>query len=105
MIWTLHFSIPDLNSIIIDFFLQINQDGNEDSEDRCMTNGGSKPNALCQFPFNYKGKLYEGCTSVDHTQNWCATEVGSNNSYVDDKWGNCNENCLVATSNNLWYFV
>ena len=70
-----------------------------------MTTGGPKPNAPCQFPFNYKGKLYDGCTSIDHTQKWCATEIGSNRSYIKEKWGNCNENCLATTGIQFRYFV
>ena len=58
-----------------------------------MTSSGPKSNALCVFPFHFKGKFYESCTSAGHTQNWCATKVGSNDSYVENEWGNCNDNC------------
>ena len=69
-----------------------------------MTTGGPKPNDPCQFPFHYKGKVYDGCTSIDHTQKWCSTEIGSNHSYIKDKWGNCNENCLTTTGIKFRYF-
>ena len=59
-----------------------------------MTTSGPKMTTPCVFPFRYKEKLYESCTSTDHIQNWCATKVGQNDTYVDDEWGNCNENCV-----------
>ena len=56
--------------------------------------GGPRSNAPCVFPFYFKGVLYETCTSAEYTQNWCATKVGSNDSYINDEWGNCNSDCF-----------
>ena len=41
----------------------------------------------CAFPFIYKNKRYDSCTSVDHNRLWCAT---TSNYDKDGKWGNCN---------------
>ena len=69
--------------------------------------GGPRSNAPCVFPFKFKGVLYESCTSAEYTQNWCATKVGSNNSYIDDEWGNCNSDCFgngISFDNSFSYF-
>jgi len=45
----------------------------------------------CIFPFKYKGKQYDSCTT-DHSQNgkpWCAYEVDKDNNVIDRKWGDC----------------
>lgn len=40
----------------------------------------------CHFPFTYKGKVYKGCTDVDHNRPWCST---TKNYDQDGFWGNC----------------
>merc|ERR1712039_263248 len=49
----------------------------------------------CIFPFNYKGKAYTGCTSVDWPVPWCAvvTMGGANVA-----WGDCprHSNCSAC---------
>ena len=70
-----------------------------------MTTRGAEPNAPCQFPFNYNGKLYDGCTAFDSQCfyisealcRWCPTEVGQNRSYIEGKWGFCNADCPATT--------
>ena len=66
----------------------------KDSETMCKTVGGPRSNTPCVFPFNFKGKLYQNCTSAEYTQYWCATKVGANHSYIDNEWGNCNSDCF-----------
>jgi len=43
------------------------------------------------FPFQYKGVLYQRCTS-DHSTNgaqWCATSVARDGSVITGEWGDC----------------
>ena len=49
----------------------------------------------CIFPFKFKGKTYASCTK-DHTVNgkaWCATEVDSTGTVIEQKWGDCDSSC------------
>ncbi len=44
---------------------------------------------FCHFPFLYKGKLFESCTSADnHGIHWCSLQKVANRS-KDGSWGNC----------------
>ena len=78
----------------IKFFVANSDETDKNSANECKTVGGPRSNVPCVFPFNFKGVLYETCTSAEYTQNWCATKVGSNDSYIDDEWGNCNSDCF-----------
>ena len=40
----------------------------------------------CQFPFQYEGVNYYGCTYVDHSSCWCSFS----RQFVDGGWGSCN---------------
>ena len=40
----------------------------------------------CHFPFTYKGKIYKGCTDVNHKRPWCST---TKNYDQDGLWGIC----------------
>jgi len=45
----------------------------------------------CIFPFKYKGKQYDSCTT-DHSENgkaWCPYVVDPDNNVVEGKWGDC----------------
>ena len=46
------------------------------------TCGGTANGAECMFPFEHDGVVYEGCSTVDHDQPWCMTDLHGN-------WGNC----------------
>lgn len=46
--------------------------------------GNSAQGAQCQFPFEYKGTVWNSCTSIGHEKPWCYT-----NSPGNRKWGNC----------------
>jgi len=51
----------------------------------------SSPSRRCVFPFQYKGVLYQRCTS-DHSTNgaqWCATSVARDGSVITGEWGDC----------------
>ncbi|KAI8509261.1 hypothetical protein Bbelb_131090 [Branchiostoma belcheri] len=39
----------------------------------------------CHFPFKYKGKTYNSCTTAGHTRPWCAFTAN----YQTNKWKNC----------------
>ena len=56
-----------------------------------------KDKKACVFPFVYKGKNYDRCTS-DHSENgkpWCAYEQveGPSIEMVEGKWGECELGC------------
>ena len=57
--------------------------------DDCRTENGQK----CIFPFNYEGTTYDKCTSDDNDQPWCAYEVDSSGTLIEDEWGNCDAAC------------
>lgn len=49
------------------------------------------PSKRCVFPFQYKGSLYQRCTS-DHSTNgeqWCSTSVTRDGSVIVGEWGDC----------------
>lgn len=51
----------------------------------------TNPSKRCVFPFQYKGSLYQRCTS-DHSTNgeqWCATSVTRDGSVIVGEWGDC----------------
>ena len=54
----------------------------------CRTQKGEN----CIFPFNFRGKEYNDCTS-DHlkkqTGRWCATAVHRNGTVIKNNWGYC----------------
>ena len=51
--------------------------------------GDGNYNKQCQIPFSYGGITYHGCTSRDHDQPWCYTEVNDNGTGIAGEWGNC----------------
>lgn len=49
------------------------------------------PSRRCVFPFQYRGTVYQRCTS-DHSANqkqWCATSVSRDGSVIVGEWGDC----------------
>ena len=49
---------------------------------------------LCNFPFNYKGRVYTSCTMVEDDQPWCATDVNEKGDILDaESWVHCKGNC------------
>ena len=55
--------------------------------------GGPDANKPCVFPFQYSGTTYSKCTTKEHDQPWCSTEVDDNGDQVMGKWKNCDSNC------------
>ena len=55
----------------------------------------TKTDQECDFPFTYKGKTYENCTTdaLDETTNadkaWCATETDEDGVMLEGKHGEC----------------
>merc|ERR1712212_1036701 len=44
------------------------------SSSKCMTTSGAVSGAECQFPFIYKGQIYNSCTTAGgFSQPWCST--------------------------------
>ena len=60
-------------------------------KDKCQTKEGKK----CIFPFVYKGKTYDICTTVDSDNGdaWCAITVERNRSVPFGFWGDCTPGC------------
>jgi len=51
----------------------------------------TSPSRRCVFPFQYRGALYQRCTS-DHSTNgaqWCATSVARDGTVITGEWGDC----------------
>merc|ERR1719189_2853266 len=72
-------------------------------EEKCFVSTletASSPSRRCVFPFQYRGVLYQRCTS-DHSSNgeqWCATSVARDGEVVRGEWGDCdfsNVECRV----------
>lgn len=55
-------------------------------------------NKPCIFPLKYYGKIYNECTSLDATKDWCSYEVKPDGSYMPGKWSYCSEDCLQLKS-------
>ena len=59
-------------------------------EHTCQTEDGWGP---CVFPFKYKDKTYEACTTVGkggfHKKPWCAYKVDATGKMVSRKWADC----------------
>ena len=49
---------------------------------------GPDPNALCIFPFEYNGEIFNECTDKEHDQMWCHTS---------EDWGNCGPDCTTSS--------
>jgi len=49
----------------------------------------------CIFPFKFKGKSYNKCTTAgsDNGAPWCATEVDESGEVIRNKWEDCEEGC------------
>jgi hypothetical protein len=61
----------------------------------------SKP---CIFPFQYGGKIFQGCTTANRSEPWCPTKVFENMTVNDNRRGVCDENCrtdINETSNSI----
>ena len=65
----------------------------------CKTLGtDSEP---CVFPFIYEGVRYNQCTSQDAAEGavWCATQVSTNGTVIEGRWGDCTDGCPGARKN------
>lgn len=47
------------------------------------TCGGDANGAPCKFPFDYKGKKYSACTSIEFDKDWCYTDGELHWGYCD----------------------
>ena len=59
---------------------------------KCKTDDTVKDkNKACQFPFKYRGTLYNQCIKEgsDDGREWCATAVNKRRRRLKGKWGNC----------------
>ncbi len=63
---------------------------------------GPNPNADCVFPFNYKGRQYNGCPvdPDDSSKRWCSTKVDSDGNHVggQGQYGHCGRGCPSDTN-------
>ncbi len=46
----------------------------------------------CLFPFTYEGRQYYTCTTANHHESWCATDVDLLTGQMLS-WGPCQANC------------
>jgi pimeloyl-ACP methyl ester carboxylesterase len=56
----------------------------------------TKDNAVCIFPFEYKGVTYTSCTDKDQHAAWCATDTDADGKFVVGQWGHCIPECQVC---------
>ncbi|XP_040579517.1 uncharacterized protein [Lepeophtheirus salmonis] len=62
---------------------------------KCPTTAGDQ----CIFPFNYGGKTYQACTTIDYNGvYWCATSLHANGETKN--YGDCSSSCSSAPSGN-----
>jgi len=63
----------------------------------CLTVDGGKVNAGCVFPFSFRGRTYNGCTTSGDPELrlWCSTRTDSNGVHISGQgeWGHCNSAC------------
>ena len=66
----------------------------------CKTVGGQFSNRPCVFPFTFKGKSYNNCTTVDSISGkaWCAVDIQPFTEVPHDglHWGDCESHCPGA---------
>lgn len=71
----------------------------------CTTTSTSvDPNNACVFPFKYKGRTFNGCTTNDDLlgRAWCATSRDRDGQLEKGKWGYCsrpNSKACISTPN------
>ena len=59
----------------------------------CKTIKGADPNALCIFPFRFRGKTHDTCIGTTNNRAWCSTKVDNLRNHVRGKWGYCGQGC------------
>ena len=54
-------------------------------------------NKLCSFPFNYKGRMYDSCITIDSTEPWCSLKTDIHRNHIEDtnNRGTCSSSCNV----------
>lgn len=62
------------------------------------TSGGTLKSEPCVFPFTYKGRRFNRCTSVSdpHKKLWCSVQVDSSGFHITGggRWGHCDRSCF-----------
>ena len=62
----------------------------------CKTVSGPKFGKKCVFPFIYKHRKYEKCTTIEHGTPWCSTMVDKHfHKHIAGHWGNCGDGCQM----------
>lgn len=62
---------------------------------QCMTNDG----LACEFPFEYNGVIYTGCTTEDEPDLWCSYTYDYDS---DKQWNWCNMSTCWNTTGGLY---
>merc|ERR1712222_243395 len=58
------------------------------SSSKCLTTSGAVSGAECQFPFIYKGQVYNSCTTAGgFSQPWCSTGTNIFGFHINSEWG------------------
>ena len=52
---------------------------------------------LCQFPFKFKGRLYDTCVTLEAENPWCSLKTDLNNNHIDgeENIGICKDTCPI----------
>lgn len=52
----------------------------------------------CHFPFKYKDKTYNECTTLNNSGvAWCAAKVDQHGVYIGGEWGKCPGSCTIIS--------
>jgi len=84
-----------LNLLLSDFLLPVRCQLTD-----CLTVGGPDTASKCQFPFNYDGVTWSGCTTANDPDGkaWCSTRTDTQGDHVlgGGHWGHCDLSCAVG---------
>ena len=65
----------------------------EGSPSMCNTVGGPESGKPCIFPFRFRDKTYNKCTTTGNDPGddkaWCSTKTDSSGEHIQGNWGNC----------------
>eukprot|EP00095_Tigriopus_kingsejongensis_P002459 maker-scaffold1402_size43054-snap-gene-0.7 protein:Tk02459 transcript:maker-scaffold1402_size43054-snap-gene-0.7-mRNA-1 annotation:"hemolymph proteinase 24" len=67
-----------------------------DQEGSCIAVTEDNSEEVCVFPFQYNGKVYNGCTAEGDPEGhpWCSLRTDEDGVHISGNWGHCTDNCL-----------
>ena len=92
-----------VHTLLINLLLVDEVNNDKDDDQKCKTISGLHVNQECQFPFIFRGTVYDTCiTGSKRIEPWCPIELDNNGSYIKGKWGYCDQShCPLAQSPDL----